>query len=287
MPGNTGLQVEHRVERAMAVLSKEKTTHKHGDRCLKLIKHIVTPGEETIMECKQSHFHSLSPTRIIATTRRIIVVRPSFWGLYLGHDLASPTEYSIIPYKHLISVIMSKGRLMSTLHMRIHGFTDTTSLMKDEGEIYGIRTPEAIKLARFLEEIIEYSGEDEKEEKRASELMGKGSQEAQNTKKVNLERSKFLIESGSSFVWLGVEPLGYVSTILGVDKSKVIKTDTSEITSAGPEALQKFRNCIFVGYDGIMSDRVSSYLKRNHGIDSYVLEGGITNVAHEYFTKIK
>ena len=181
---------------------------------------------------------------------------------------------------------MSRGKLLSTIHMRIHGFTDTTSAMKDEGEIYGIKSKEAVKLARFLEEIIEYSDEEQREESRASEFARKEEKLQQAVHKITMEKARELADGGSKFVWVGVEPLGYVSTILNIDKDKVMKANTSQITESAAQELEKFRGCIFVGYGGTMSERISSYLKRNHGIDSYVLEGGITRVAHEYFTRI-
>lgn len=287
MEENIGVDIRQRLHGAMATLAKENSTHRHSDRCMKLIKHLLTTGEKAILECKQSYLHSLAPDRVIITTRRIIVVRPSFWGLYTDHDMISPTEYSIIPYKHLISVIISKGRFLSTIHMRIHGFTDSTSSFRDEGEIYGIQTSEALKLAKFLEEVIEDIQEEE------------GKMPAQNQKKdahihheyksesmVNLEQSFNLIDNGAKFVWLGVEPLGYVSTILGVGKDSVIKVSTTEITEADSSELQKYRNCIFVCYHGTTGDRVASFLKKNHNITAYVLEGGITEVAHEYFNRI-
>jgi hypothetical protein len=124
-------------------------------RCLKLFAHILTNDERTVMEIRQSYLQSVSPDRVVVTNKRVIIVRPSFWGLWAGHNIISPTEISLVPYKNIISVVMSRGRILSTIHMRIHGFTDATSAIRNEGVIMGVSIGDAIKLTNYLEEIIE------------------------------------------------------------------------------------------------------------------------------------
>ncbi len=282
-----GLQIEHRVQGAISALAKDHTTHKHGPRCTKLLHHILMPGEETILECKQSRLHSITPARVIATTRRMIIVKPSFWGFYMGYDVISPTEYHIIPYKHLISVIMSKGRMLSTIHMRIHGFTDSTSSTKDEGELYGIRTNEALRLTNFLEEIVEYQEEAWERKLEQEQKRKLGSQEVTyDLNALSLEEAKEMVQRrGSKFVWLGLEPLDYVTTILGVGTESVFRSTTSIIAEAQAQELEKYRGCIFVCYSGSMGSRFSAYLKNNYDIEAYVLKGGILDVARAHFNQ--
>jgi len=285
MAEGSGSQTEHnRVQGAIDSLVKESSTHRHSARCMSLIKHLLTSGEDTILECKQSYLHSISPARVIATTRRIIIVRPSFWGLYLKHDLISPTEYSIIPYKHLISVMMSRGKILSTIHMRIHGFTDSTSSLKDEGEVYGIRTSVAVKLAKFLEEIIEYQDDElmPKVETKLNRKIAPGL--AVEIRRVSLQEAQSIVFGNSSkFVWLGLEPLDHVSSILKVEKARVIRSNIAAITDAPSEDLEQYRNCVFVDYHEFMGGKLVEFLKSNYDIDSYVLKDGIRGVAHAYF----
>ncbi len=277
---------EESVRKAMLSLeAKNAPPHSHGEKCYKLIRHIALAGEEIIFECKQSYLHSISPDMAIATTRRMIIVRPSFWGMYLGHDLVSPTEYSIIPYKHLISVMMSRGKMLSTIHMRIHGFTDATSSLSDEGEIYGIRTPQAVKLAKFLDEIIEYR-EEEEEYGMKYEHARHARSDAKDPRAISLEDAVSMVSSSKSkFAWIGVEPTEYVSAILGVGNESVVRITTAQITEGSKDQLSMLERCVFVSYGDETSLHLASFLKAKHGIDTYVLQGGIREVAHRYLAK--
>ena len=146
----------YRMEERLENVQRERAdSHVHSDRCKKLFAHMLTDDEWTIMEVRQSYLASISPDRIIATSKRVIIVRPSFWGLWGGHNVISPTELSMVPYKNIISVVMSRGKIFSTIHMRIHGFTDASSAMRNEGMIEGIRHEDAVKLTNYLEGIIE------------------------------------------------------------------------------------------------------------------------------------
>lgn len=127
----------------------------HNTRCLRLFAHVLAPDEKTVMEIRQSYMQSLAPDRVVVTNKRVIVVRPSFWGLWAGHNVMSPTEISLVPYKNIISVVMSRGRILCSIHMRIHGFTDATSAIRNEGVIEGIRVKDAVMLINYLESIIE------------------------------------------------------------------------------------------------------------------------------------
>ncbi len=276
--------VEHSMEKAVeSAIDREVPMHRHSGRCMKLIRQMVAEGEETIMECKQSLMHSISPSRVIVTTKRLIIVKPSFWGLYLGHDIISPTEYSIIPYKNLISVIVSRGRLLSTIHLRIHGFTDSASSAKDEGEMRGIRSSAAVRLVKFLEEIIEYREDEYKEEAPyAREERGKIPEERLLATEDAVRR---VSEGSSMLIWLGVEPVDYVSAILGVGKERILHMDTSEIAAKDSIEIEQLRNCIFVSYGSTMGSHMAHFLKTKYGVDSYVLREGIVGAARGYFTR--
>ncbi len=142
---------------ATARLKEEKDykPHVHSDKCLSLFGDSLEKNEVTLLEIKQSILAGIAPDRVVATDKRIIMVRPSFWKLYAGHTIASPTEVSYVPYHNLISVITTKGRIFATVHMRIHGFADESREMKKEGQINGVPIAEATRFTRFLEDIIE------------------------------------------------------------------------------------------------------------------------------------
>lgn len=277
-------RVGYGVHKAVAILKKESGTHVHGDRCLRLIKHLLAPDEETLIECRQSYLNNLAPARVIATTRRILVVKPSFWGLYVHHDILAPTEYNIIPYKNLISVIMTKGRILSTIHMRIHGFTESTGTT-NEGEVYGMRTKEAVRLANFLEEIIEYR--DEENEQAGYHVMWRAEEEKEYAaiKRISIDELRQIVNDGKAKVaWLGVEPVDYVSTILKIDKDKIIRTGINTISKESEDEIAKLKDCILVCYQGSMALHFALFLKKAHGMECSVLNNGIMSAAHSYFS---
>lgn len=278
----TGRRLEKGVEKGIALLrARSVPPHRHGRRCAHLLGHVITENEETLFESKQSYLHTLTPGRVIATTRRIIIIRPSFFGLYLGHDLLSPTEYHIIPYKNIISVMLTKGRLLSTIHMRIHGFIDTMQA-GNEGEVPGLRVYGAKLLANFLEEIIEYREEGELEGESAirSAETGRAYTYGNDRSAKDIKEAKEIItQDRPRFIWLGIEPAEQVATTLGVVKEKVVRMNIEDITKSDETYASGFTDCIFVCYDGAMASRITKYLKERYNIDSYYLKHGIAALA--------
>jgi hypothetical protein len=133
--------LERALNSAIANLQQRKDykPHKHSERCMNVLRDVLGKDEQTILEIKQSLLMGLAPDRIVATNKRLIIVRPSFWKLYTGHNIIGPTEASFVPYHNLISVITSKGRIFATVHIRIHGFADESKEMKKEGRLTGCR----------------------------------------------------------------------------------------------------------------------------------------------------
>ncbi len=158
------IETQHAVHRALDRVKRAGAyrEHVHGERCRRTLGDVMTEGEETIMEVRQSYFRSLSPDRVILTNKRIIIARPSFWGLYFGFNLFTATDISIVPYHHVISIVVTKGKWFSSLHMRIHGFSDasTSMALNQEGEIDGLKIRSATRLALFVQDVIEGIEED-------------------------------------------------------------------------------------------------------------------------------
>jgi hypothetical protein len=280
-------RIDSGLEKALAKLkaTDEYRRYVHGERCLREIRHVLSQDEDTIMEIRQSHLRNITPERIIATNRRLIIVRPSFFGHYFGFDLLRQTDVSFVPYKQLISIVMSHGKFLSTIHMRIHGFTDVSSAIRNEGEVDGVRTSLATKFTIFIEELIE-NEEAEGEtahDKAAPSHLGEG---ASRERAIDLEAGRELVkQKGGKFVWLGIEPSAEVAATLDVSEGDVERMDMSSIANMPSEELQKYGECVFVSYDSVLSDHVVRYLKKKHGVYSYSLNRGIMHAARTKFEK--
>lgn len=276
-------EMDRSLEKALERLkAKGDYGHVHSDRCIREICRVLTPDEETIMEIKQSHFRNITPERLIATNKRLIIVRPSFFGHYFGFDLFHHTNISFVPYRQLISVVMSKGKLLSTVHMRIHGYMDTDSILRKEGEIEGVRTEIATKFTMFIDDVIENRGRDDEGLISSNNISSERNSEGA----INLENAKSVVEqNGTEFVWLGFEPVVEVAATLGVPKERISKFDMSDVTEMLPEYLKRYDGCVFVCYDGITSNHLIKHLKKEHGIDAYNLNNGILHAVRTTFEK--
>ncbi|MDE1851740.1 MAG: PH domain-containing protein [Candidatus Micrarchaeota archaeon] len=264
---------------------KTKKVHQHGVRCLRMLGHILAHDEKTIIEVKQSYLNSISPDRIIATNKRIIIVRPSFWGLYMGKNLMSPTEFSMVPYKNVISVVVSKGKFLSTINMRIHGFTDASAAIRNEGVVSGIRTGEAERFMNFIEEVINNmrssAGSGIESGKSEMQLRREALEHAYTHSGIGIDEARKLVaSSGKKMVWLGLEPLEYVAYLLGIDQSRLEKRDPKEIMEMEREQLKELEGCVFVAYSDALAEHVIDEMRQN-GIAAYNLKGGILSTLHK------
>lgn len=268
------------VLRAKATLRKNGIPlHVHGRRCMNLLKHVLYSGEETLLETKQHGVQSISPVRLVATNKRLIVVYPSFWGLWTGYDLVSPTTYAILPYKYIIGVSMSRGKMLSSIKVHTSGSVDAGSQINDNGEVHGIKTDGAVTMTRLLEEIIEYI------EESPEELRGRMSHEASGGAKNNVvpleEAKKMVAEKRSKFVWVGIEPVTYVSRLLSVPKDMILVINPTKVNSYTEEESAALDGCVIVSYDGVLSMHLSIFLKYKFGTDVYALEGGIDKIIED------
>lgn len=276
--------IDRGLEKALSKLKANgEYGHIHSERCLREISRVLSHDEETIMEIRQSHFRNITPERIVATNKRLIIVRPSFFGHYFGFDLFHHTDISFVPYKQLISIVMSRGKILSTIHMRIHGFTDVSSALRNEGEVEGVRWRLATKFTVFLEDIIETRDMEEVEEVHPHTVFNSA---RESEKSINLDEAKTVVyKSDKRFVWLGIEPVIEVAATLGIPKEKISRLDMSSIAEMSNEDLQKYGDCVFVCYDGALSDHVVRYLKKEHNVDAYSLNNGILHAARTAFEK--
>ncbi len=102
-------------------------------------------------------------------------------------------------------------------------------------------------------------------------------------KEVTFEEGIELIEGkAAKIIWLGSEPVGYVSRLLDCDETKLLKASINEILDADSGALGGFEGMIFMCYHGVTSGLVVDFLE-SRGVSAYNLKGGITSVVGEIF----
>lgn len=133
-------------------------------RTLEEVRHVLEPDERMLLILRQSYLSSISPDSVVVTDARVILVYHSFWGLYTKMNLFSPTRMSIVPYKNIISVVMSKGRFLATVTMRLQGHPGQADSGAYEWRLDGMRISEATKLTGEVGRIVqgyERSKEDE------------------------------------------------------------------------------------------------------------------------------
>lgn len=254
---------------AVSVISDSNALrHEHSERCIRLLKPILYPDEYTVLEVKQSRSKSIAPKRIIATNKRLIIAKPSFWSLRIGRNIFASTKYETIPYKHILSITLSTGMFLSTINMR----TDL-SKSTDEEEIQGLSTDHAKTIFLFLHKLTESLEEYNKEESKTKDAAPVKERQSNS---IGMEKARRLVkQKGTKFVWLGVEPIDYVIDGLCVEKENVIKIGMDELEKQSNIELKKLEECVFVSYDDTMATHVSKYLTKFYGINSYILEGGI------------
>jgi hypothetical protein len=259
--------IEVAIKEATQFLPKNfTTTHQHSKRCYRVLQHILYGNEVTVIEAKQSRLKSISPTRIVATNQRIIVVKPSFWSLWMGYNLFTPTRYEVIPYSNVANISLLTGMSFSSLSIFL-----TTGSQNLDGEIAGLKTGDAKAMFVFLEKMTESLRKQGREPAVAHMQSAK---KAGND--VNLNVAKELVRyRGSKFVWLGTENVEYAAHMLNTDKNLVVKMEMGEIAMMDKTGAGSLEGSILVYYNDHFAYHVSDYIRETHGVGTYVLNGGI------------
>ncbi|MDE1871440.1 MAG: hypothetical protein KGI06_04355 [Candidatus Micrarchaeota archaeon] len=272
--------IEAAIEKAVLFLPGNfLPRHLHSERCYNVLRHILYKDEYTVIEAKQSLLKSFAPMRVLATNQRVIVVKPSFWSLWTGHNVFSPTKYESIPYSNIINITLYTGMKFSSLYIHMN-----TGASNGEGEVDGLKTDDARAIFTFLEKMTEYLRGDVKESKEsiASQMnIGYGNVDSNF---VDMETSRRLIKyTGSKFIWLGREPLEYVADKLDIDGSAILAVNPNDFVHMDKQKFSKLRGSILVCNNGNFSAYMSRFLKDVHDTDTYVLSGGIEYQAKRIF----
>ncbi|MEM3838960.1 MAG: PH domain-containing protein [Candidatus Micrarchaeaceae archaeon] len=133
------------------------------------VKPVLKGDEKIVLMFRQSLISNIAPTFIVATDQRLIVINNSFWGLYSGINLLTTTDYNYIPYDKITGVVLMKGKLLSTLNIRLLGAFESniSPKKKTEGEIDGLTQNNAIILEQFIEQEVK-----KLESRKAGEVHG-------------------------------------------------------------------------------------------------------------------
>ncbi len=120
------------------------------------VKPILHDGEKVVYIFKQSLLSDIAPTFIVATDQRLIIINNSFWGLYAGVNMLTPTDYNYIPYNKVAGIVLVRGKLFATIDIRLLGAFESNMnpQKKTEGEIDGLMPKDAITLEKFVQEQI-------------------------------------------------------------------------------------------------------------------------------------
>ncbi len=253
--------------------------HVHSQQCTNILRQVLHKDERIVLEAKQSHWEGITPSRIVATNKRLIMVRPSFWGLHTGHDLFTPTNYEIIPYQYIQGVTVARGKAFDSIKVHHTGTSGPDQEMHTHSgdEFNGIPRIEARAMSEFVEEVIEY-GPDAQE--RTEQPQAQEESPPPWSKELSLEDAKSIVnERGARFLWLGIDPVEQVAQLLDIPTSKVAITAPVELVNSGKEGVRKHGADILLSYEGEMANHVARVIKQKYGLEMYTLRGGLKDVA--------
>lgn len=260
---------------------------KLNTRTARLLSNLLTPGEEIVMEVRQSYLHDIAPDNIVTTNKRIIIARPSFWGLYYGHNILRSSTFSIVPYKNIVTVAMTKGKIFSTVNMRISGFISAASATGAyEGEVRGVPNADAAMFTNFVQRVIERRDEMMNEAPPAKPSAQVQQHEASENAMMLGKAKQHVRDNNKKFIWLGVEQRGQIMDLLGVAHDEIIKLDVGHMPHMERSELEQLEGDVFVSYGDSTSRHAVTYLKEHSNINTYFLEGGISRIAHEKLDRL-
>lgn len=125
---------------------KQHTQYQIPERYIKMVRVLLAPGEYVVIGAKQAFPKSLAPGIIVATNKRILVMKQSFWSLYFGHNIVSPSDFLNIHYKQMTEITLRNGRLFCTIVIRVIGGKDI--------EFENLIRKQATRLVGFLERVV-------------------------------------------------------------------------------------------------------------------------------------
>lgn len=114
-----------------------------------LFERVLRPDEKILVGVRQSYLGSLAPGFVLATNKRIVVIKPSFWGLYFKINLTNSSKISYYQYNSITSTEFRRGFLLCSLVALVG---DVTVNIND------LRYSEDRSLTDLIEKVIELRG---------------------------------------------------------------------------------------------------------------------------------
>jgi hypothetical protein len=119
----------------------------------KMVSILLSPGEYAVIGARQWFPYALAPAVIVATNKRVLIVRMSFWTLYSGHNIWSPSSYVNIHYDRITEATLLNGRFFCTIVIKVLGSEANIDIRK-------LRKNEARRLIGFIERVTLAKDED-------------------------------------------------------------------------------------------------------------------------------
>ena len=104
-----------------------------------------------------------------------------------------------------------------------------------------------------------------------------------NSFKLDFDNGLEIVKRGDKkLVWLGTEPISKIRKILGIENNNAFSIKPEEAIYFTEEQAKKIEGCVFLCYNGTTSAFLNNYFKKKFGIDTYLLDGGLSRHAENF-----
>ncbi len=118
-----------------------------GRKYAHIMREYLEPEEKVVLGARQSHFVSLSPAILLATSKKLVFLKPSFWRLYTGHIIFKVSNIQFISYRTIMDISFTRGRHLASISIKtLNGGTIGVN---------GLKINDAKLLLSFVEEVVE------------------------------------------------------------------------------------------------------------------------------------
>lgn len=125
------------------------------ERDREYVSQFLSENEKVLLVLKQSYLASISPDTIVATDSKVLIVKHSFWGLHLGHNILSKTNVATVPYRNILGVDISHGLLLSTINLHLFGSSNEGAVNGNVWSMAGMQRGESNELMNVIRKFIE------------------------------------------------------------------------------------------------------------------------------------
>jgi hypothetical protein len=145
---NIGAKTESAVERAVKKAEQDPSNaYMLGKKYFRIMKEYLEPGEKVVLGARQSRLASLSPAVLLATNKKLVLLKPSFWRLHTGHILFKVSNIQFIQYHTIMDISFTRGRYLSSISIKM--------LNGGTVDVHSLKVREAKLLLGFVEDVVE------------------------------------------------------------------------------------------------------------------------------------